>query len=185
MTAFQTIKARLCAGILSAGMVWLGSAVTASAQTPPPPAAPQLVFAFEETVALGDGIPVGPTPFGVRNIVPITGGTFSGPGNGAGIKGTIIPGGWDWQLGLPNGCAAIKADYMLKTDDGVVINVINTGKLCGPREGEVAVPNYTTPVFEAPLGKYEWLGRTSFIGTLEGATFDGKPAVRIRFYRVQ
>ncbi|EGF89973.1 hypothetical protein ABI_44000 [Asticcacaulis biprosthecium C19] len=72
---------------------------------------------------------------------------------------------------------------MLKTDDGVVINVINQGVACRPSDGASTVPIFTSPVFEAPLGKYQWLGQGSFIGTLEPADSAAGPAVRIRFYR--
>ena len=145
---------------------------------PAPSPAPTLEFAFEEIVTLGKGIPVGDTPLGKRNIVPITGGTFEGPG----IKGTIIPGGWDWQLTRSDGCTQIKADYMIKTDDGVVINVVNSGALCPPKDGK-PTPARTSPVFEAPLGKYDWLNRSAFIGTLELAPPSAGPAVKIRFYK--
>lgn len=147
------------------------------AQTPAQPA-PALEFAFEEIVTLGAAVPVGETSLGRRNMIPITGGTFEGPG----IRGTIIPGGWDWQLTRADGCTEIKADYMLKTDDGVVINVINVGALCPPRDGQ-ATPVRTQPRFEAPAGKYDWLNRSAFIGTLELATESSVPAVRIRFYK--
>ena len=40
------------------------------------------------------------------------------------------------------------------------------------------------PAFEPPLGKYEWLGRTAFVGTLEAAPESKVPAVKIRFYRI-
>src|SRR5665213_1861955 len=86
---------------------------------------PQLELVFEETVTVGGSVPVGTTPFGQRSIVPITGGTVSGPN----IKGTVMPGGWDWQLST-GGCNHLKADYMLKTDDGVIINVLNQATLC-------------------------------------------------------
>jgi len=160
---------------LAALSLFESAATDAQVQTPSPPA---LQFAFEETVTLGAAIPVGNTPLGKRNIVPITGGTFEGPG----IKGTIVPGGWDWQLTRADGCTQIKADYMLKTDDGVVINVVNAGALCPPKDGK-ASPVRTEAVFEAPLGKYEWLGQTAFVGTLELATDAPGPAVRIRFYK--
>ncbi len=141
---------------------------------------PRLEFAFEEIVTLGQALAPGKTPYGSRNMIPITGGTFEGPG----IKGTIVPGGWDWQLVRADGCVDIKADYMLKTDDGVIINVINTGVLCMPRSGETPSPARTHPRFEAPEGKYAWLGRTAFIGTLEGARGpNGEAAVKIRFYK--
>lgn len=140
---------------------------------------PTLEFAFEETVLLGADVPAGPTPLGSRNIVPITGGTFEGPG----LKGTITAGGWDWQLRRADGCLQIKADYMLRTDDGVVINVVNTGVSCRARNP--AAVTRTQPVFEAPLGKYEWLGQTSFVGTLDPVSLPGgQRAVRIRFFRV-
>lgn len=143
-------------------------------------ASPDLEFAFEEIVTLGPGISVGETPRGNRNIVPITGGTFEGPG----IRGTIMPGGWDWQLIRSDGCIEIEADYMLKTDDGVVINVINEGVICPPKDGSAA-PVRTQPRFEAPLGKYEWLNGAAFIGTLEMAPDMKEPAVLIRFYRAK
>lgn len=140
---------------------------------------PTLEFAFEETVLLGADVPAGQTPLGSRNIVPITGGTFEGPG----LKGTITAGGWDWQLRRADGCLQIKADYMLRTDDGVVINVVNTGVSCRARNP--AAVTRTQPVFEAPLGKYEWLGQTSFVGTLDPVSLPGgQRAVRIRFFRV-
>lgn len=138
----------------------------------------RLEFAFEEIVTLAPDIRVGPTSLGGRNIIPITGGRFEGPG----IKGTIIPGGWDWQLIRQDGCLQIEADYMLKTDDGVVINVINKGVACRGADGK-PVPLRTQPVFEAPLGKYEWLGKSAFVGTLEPVQEAGAPAVRIRFYK--
>lgn len=146
----------------------------AQEQSPPP----RLEFAFEEIVTLGQAVPLGETPLGRRNIIPITGGTFEGPG----IKGTIIPGGWDWQLTRADGCTEIEADYMIRTDDDVVINVINVGVLCPPREGQPS-PVRTQPRFEAPVGKYDWLNRSAFIGTLEMAEEAAGPAVKIRFYK--
>ena len=154
-------------------------------QSQPPPAwaqdgapAPRLEFAFEEIVTLGETIPVGETPLGKRNIIPITGGTFKGPG----IEGTIIAGGWDWQLTRGDGCTEVEADYMIRTDDGVVINVVNLGVLCPPTDGQPS-PVRTQPRFEAPIGKYDWLNRSAFIGTLQIATDVEGPAVKIRFYR--
>jgi hypothetical protein len=72
----------------------------ACAADPAATAAPGLSFAFEELVTLAPDVKVGATGLGKRNIVPITGGTFSGPG----ISGTIIPGGWDWQVAPMAAC---------------------------------------------------------------------------------
>ena len=139
--------------------------------------APKLEFVFEEFVSLGSSVHPGNTPFGERNIVPITGGTFSGPK----IRGKILPGGWDWQLTTKNGCVSIQANYMIQTDDRAVINVDNRGALCSPSEKHSR--NLTSPRFEAPLGAYDWLNSGAYVGTLEGTQIDGKPAVHIRFYK--
>ena len=161
--------------LFGAGLLALS--VPAVAQEAPPP---RLEFAFEELVLLGPAVAPGQTAYGNRTIIPITGGTFAGPG----IRGTIIPGGWDWQLARSDGCIDVHADYMLETDDGVVINVVNDGALCMPQPGEPPQPVRTSPRFEAPLGKYEWLGQTAFVGTLERAEGpNGEPAVKIRFYK--
>jgi len=141
---------------------------------------PSLEFAFQETVSLGKAVEVGKTARGERRIIPLTGGHFEGPE----IKGEILPGGWDWQLTRADGCTDVKADYFLKTDDGVVINVVNTGEICPGAKGAPA-PVRTHPVFEPPLGKYEWLGRQTFVGTLGMAPASAGPAVLIRFYRVK
>lgn len=143
------------------------------------PAPPGLTFAFEEVVTLSAATLVGPTALGTRNIIPITGGTFSGPG----LKGTIVPGGWDWQLRRPDGCTQIEASYMLRTDDGVTINIVNKGLSCAGADGK-RIPVRTYAVFEPPRGKYEWLGKSVFVGKLESSTQDGQPAVRIRLYKV-
>jgi hypothetical protein len=146
---------------------------------------PELEFAFEATVTLGQSFAPGDTGRGGRLVIPITGGTFEGPGIGDGIKGRVIPGGWDWQLRRSDGCTEIEADYFLETEDGAIINVFNKGVLCPPGEGRPPAPVRTQPAFEPPLGKYEWLGQAAFIGTLEMAPPEAGPAVRLRFYRAR
>jgi hypothetical protein len=157
------------------GTVALAIAVPATAQD-----APTLEFVFEEIVQLGEVTRPGETTRGERIIIPITGGTFEGPD----IKGVVVPGGWDWQLRRADGCTDVKADYFLQTDDDVVINVVNTGVICTGENG-APLPVRTHPMFEAPRGKYEWLSKNAFVGTLELAPPENGPAVRIRFYRLR
>ena len=152
----------------------LGSAQAVAQDTP------TLEFVFEETVTLGEAFRPGATARGGRLVLPLTGGTFEGPN----IRGSIVPGGWDYQLRRPDGCTEVEADYFLRTDDGVIINVVNTGVIC-MGEGGAMMPVRTHPVFEAPRGKYEWLSKAAFVGTLEPAPPEAGPAVRIRFYRVR
>lgn len=142
------------------------------------PAAPTLEFLFEEVVTLSPRVEAGRTPMGERGFIPITGGTFEGPG----IRGKVMPGGWDWQLKTDGGCFLIEADYMIQTDDGVIINVDNRGRFCERSDG-VRERGMTTPRFEAPLGKYDWLNAGAYVGTLESAGSKPGEAVRIRFYK--
>lgn len=164
--------------VAAAGLGLLAAFASAPGAAQDAPEPPRLEFAFEEIVTLGEAIAVGETPLGRRTIIPITGGTFSGPG----LEGTIIAGGWDWQLTRSDGCTEVEADYMIRTNDGVVINVINVGALCPPEPGRTG-PAKTQPRFEAPKGKYDWLNRAAFIGTLELAPNSDVPAVRIRIYK--
>ena len=102
-----------------------------------------------------------------------------------------MPGGADWQMIRPDGVAAIEARYILKTDDDLLIPVVNRGLRHGPEDvmrrlaaGENVDPDTyyfrTAPVFEAPAGRYEWLNRSIFIGS--GARYP--ESVHIRIYRV-
>ena len=127
-----------------------------------------LVAELAPTVVLGHG------PRGERRMVPILSGSFEG----SRLRGTVLPGGVDWQIIRPDGVAEIEAHYSLETNDGAVIRVINKGYRHGPpdvmrrlAEGET-VPSSeyyfrAAPVFEAPLGRYEWLSRSLFISTGE------------------
>jgi hypothetical protein len=139
---------------------------------------PSLAFVFEEYVTLGPGIHPGETPFGDRNIVPITGGVFVGPK----IRGKVMPGGWDWQLVTKTRCHSLDANYMIQADDGTIINVINKGMLCSTPGDKTQL--FTTPTFEAPLGPHAWLNGGAYVGTVELAKLHGEPAVHIRFYKV-
>ena len=148
------------------------------APAPGLPPSPQLRFVYEEQVALTAAIPFGETPMGRRSMVPIVGGTFSGPG----LQGKVLPGGWDWQLLNGGGCFSLHADYMIQTSDGVLIHVLNAGMIC-PHASGLRDTMLTTPVFEAPKGKYDWLNGGAYVGTVDGMTLNGKPAVRIRFFK--
>lgn len=162
---------------LALAMTLGGNGVAQAADKPVPPD-PSLEFVFEEEVALLPGVIVGATPYGGRSIAPIAGGTFKGPA----ISGTVLPGGWDWQLLRADGCLDLKADYFIKTDDGVTINVVNTAVACRTPDGKPG-PVRTHAVFEAPNGKYDWMNRQTFVGSLVPGD-EKVQSVRIRFYRV-
>lgn len=173
-------RLRLLARIAAVLYCALTPAMVIHAQAPArtEPAAPRLQFVFEEQVTLAADVPVGETPIGKRNIVPITGGTFAGPS----LHGKVMPGGWDWQLVNASGCVNLHADYMIQTDDGAIIHVVNQGMIC-PNSAGTKDALLTSPAFEAPKGKYDWLNGGVYVGTVEGMKIDRKPAVRIRFFK--
>ena len=165
---------RIILGLAALAMPGMALGATVQGQTP------TVEFVFSELVTLGKGMSPGATAYGRRNIVPITGGTFEGPN----IRGEVMPGGWDWQLQRADGCSDVKADYMLRTDDGVIINILNQGALCAPAPGKPLTAR-TIVRLEAPIGRYDWLSKHAFVGTLELAQApDGGPAVRIGIWMV-
>ncbi|MBR6369637.1 MAG: DUF3237 family protein, partial [Bacteroidaceae bacterium] len=86
------------------------------------PKAPELEYVVRLNVSLGQAFSVGDTGKGTRTVIPITGGTFEGPG----IKGEVLPGGADYQMQV-DGRTEIEAIYCIRTDDGVSIHVRNCG----------------------------------------------------------
>ena len=103
-------------------------ALQVNAQTDQVPAGPELEFALQLKVTLGQAFSIENTQHGRRTVIPITGGTFEGPG----IKGTIVNGGADYQLANAQGRTELEAIYCIKTDDGVYIHVRNRLFLCSP-----------------------------------------------------
>jgi hypothetical protein len=145
-------------------------------------------FVFEARVKVDKPLVIGDSSHGLRRIIPITGGTVTGPA----LSGRVIPGGADWQFVRPDGVLDISAKYTLETSDGVFILVDNRGIRHAPpavlermSKGEmVPASEYyfrTSAQFEAPLGsKYEWMNRAVFVGVGERLP----DAAVIRFYRV-
>ena len=125
--------------------------------------APQLEFALQLKVNIGEAYGIENTQHGRRTIVPITGGTFEGPR----LKGTILNGGADYQL---NGekRTELEAIYCIRTDDGVNIHVRNKGIIYDGKDADGRPTFYfrAAPQFEAPAdSKYGWLNNALFVCT--------------------
>ena len=90
----------------------------------------ELEFAFELSVEVSAIQVMGDTHRGNRRMIPITGGTFEGPE----IKGNVQAGGYDWQVIRPDGVAELDARYVLVTEDGALITIVNQGLRRGPAE---------------------------------------------------
>jgi len=143
-------------------------------------APPQAEFVFQVRAELAPNVVVGDSSDGFRQAIPITGGVFEGPD----IHGDILAGGADYQLQRPDGVRELQAVYMIRTSDGVLINVVNEGIVVDPEinNGEAYV--MTTPHFRAPVGKYDWLNKAVFLSKIVGGSDDPR-AVHINVYRVK
>lgn len=140
--------------------------------------APTTELALELNVSISPPVVVGDSAHGRRQFIPITGGRFSGAG---GLKGEVMAGGADWQLRRPDGVTEVTAVYSIRTDDGTVIEVDNRGIIVPASENSPAYIR-TTPRFHAPQGPYEWLNKTTFVGTITPSPQGG--AVIIRVFKI-
>jgi hypothetical protein len=153
------------------------------------PAALASEFAFLLKVAVGAPVVVGDSSRGLRRMVPITGGTLTGPR----LRGRVLAGGADWQFVRPDGVLQLQAQYLLESADGVAIMVNNHGLRHASdavmrrlTRGETVPPRRyyfrTVADFEAPTdSRYAWLNRSIFVGVAERAP----TTVTVRMYRIK
>jgi hypothetical protein len=124
---------------------------------------------------------------GTRRIIPIVGGTASGPR----INGRILNVGADWQTVQAGGVAQLDARYAIETDDGAVIEVVSQGIRHASPEvaarivaGEAVPPSeyYMRTAIRLDSGHpdYAWVARSIYVadGGKVGNT------VRLAVYRV-
>jgi hypothetical protein len=90
---------------------------------------------------------------GRRGFTSLTGGTIAGPK----LTGKVVPGGGDFPVLRPDGVAEFDARYMIEADDGTLIYLRNRGI---QRESYLR----SSPVFDTPVGRHDWLTRTVFVG---------------------
>ena len=134
--------------------------------------APDLEHVCDLTVELGPVREMGTGRAGRRRIIPITGGSVSGPT----LSGKILDLGADWQTVFHDDCAELDTRYAFETDDGALIEIINYGFRHGPAEvidrlarGEDCDPGSyymrTHARLETGDPRYAWVNRTLFVGT--------------------
>jgi hypothetical protein len=163
---------------VAAGGIGAAQAETKS-NAPPQVEFPQLEFVYEATVGIAPLEDVGDVPSGHQRLIPITGGSFEGPN----LRGKVVPGAADWNLVRNDGVTVVSASYFLRTDDGVYIKILNQGvnSALPPSAPPPSRPRFTIPSFEAPKGRYDWLNKSVFVGTLA----PGAPgSVRIRVFKL-
>jgi hypothetical protein len=145
---------------------------------------PELLELCVMAVDVGPMRDLGPTPQGRRRIVPILGGRVVG----LRLQADIVPGGADWQHERSDGVLELTARYSMLTKDGVEIAITNRGLRRAPQpimerlsRGEAVDPALvyfrTVPVFEAPVGRYDWLNKCIFLAT--AARLPGKVEITV------
>jgi hypothetical protein len=172
--------------ILSVAL-WVVAAQANVAAQAPAPEPPKLEFAFEARFQVATPEDIGVVAGGRRRLIPITGGSFSGPG----LSGKLLPGGADHQLLQADGFTQLEARYALVTTEGEKIYVVNRGVRYGAPEvlarlnaGERVDPSLiyfrTVASFETAAPRLQPMTRALFVGV--GERFPTE--VVIRFFRV-
>ena len=100
-----------------------------AASTPPDPAPPPLLLLTRVVCEVAAAVSLGgPAPHGERRFVPI----LSGQARGPELSGELLPGGVDWQVLRADGVTEISAHYVIRTDDGALVEVQSDGLRHGP-----------------------------------------------------
>jgi hypothetical protein len=134
--------------------------------------APRLTRVYRLEAALGEPLDLGDVSQGRRRIVPLTGGTFTGPD----LNGKLLPGASaDWQIVLPDGTALGDIRYTLQTDGGALLYVQSRGVRHGSAEvlgrlargDDVDASEYvfrTSTQIETASRDLDWLNKGVFVG---------------------
>ena len=129
------------------------------------PVPEQGVLVFEANMKLDQIYDMGTTPYGHREVFIVKEGTVAGEK----IKGSVMPGGLDFQLSFSNGSMEIEEIFVLRTNDGEVIIVRNGGPFSS-----------LAPTFEVRVGStYDWLNKGVYLSSSPGM---GAGGVRLTFY---
>ena len=157
---------------------WMRTTVTAVGPHPNDPEAatsrllpdPHLTLVYRLDATLGQPVELGATTQGRKRIVPLTGGSFSGPE----VNGTLLPGASaDWQTVLPDGTALGDIRYTLQTDRGALLYVQSSAIRHGSpdvlarlaRGDDVNADEYTfraSTRIETALPDLDWLNKGVF-----------------------
>ncbi len=132
---------------------------------------PRLIQVYRLEATVDAPLDLGDIGQGRRHIVPLTGGTFTGPE----INGQLLPGASaDWQVVLPDGTALGDSRYTLPPDSGALLYVQSRGIRHGSpevlarlRRGEhVDASEYTfrtSTQIETAATELDWINKGIFI----------------------
>ncbi|KAK3313166.1 hypothetical protein B0H66DRAFT_538240 [Apodospora peruviana] len=142
---------------LSAALAVSASNCVRAAEPTPPP----LSFLYSVKLLMPPTVELGSVPYGSRGIIPINGGTFSGPK----LNGTVGI-GLDWGLTDNKGTFSPDAVYVLNTHDNATIMVTEKGHA-----------PHVQILFETGSSKYAWLN--NIVAYASGAPFEGGVALDV------
>ncbi|MGO1884125.1 MAG: DUF3237 domain-containing protein [Citricoccus sp.] len=136
------------------------------------PAPPQLEFLATVAVEVAAPVEVGRTHRGQRRIIPIAGGTVTGPE----LNGAVLAGGADFQLIESATSSDLDARYVIETDGGERLYVMNAAYRTGSAEDIAALARgervpaeriyfRCAPRFEVAGERWAWLESTVVIGS--------------------
>jgi hypothetical protein len=121
----------------------------------PPPTSGELVF--RATLQIGMSRDAGTTQYGRRRVVDVKGGTITGTR----LAGTVLTGGFDFELTLSNGAVELEQIDILRASDGTLI-LMRTCGVAPPGSSEIRI----VPDFEVATSKsIAWLNTGKFVGT--------------------
>jgi hypothetical protein len=130
------------------------------------PGKPDLRLAVVIRADIGPAVEFTTTEGNRRAMFPILGGVALG----LGWEATILPGGGDFALGLPDGSYAIEARYMLQMSDGTPVMVHNAGRMMARPDG--SFEGRTRATLEVPAGPHSALGAVVWFGTARAEAGD-------------
>ncbi len=151
------------------------------------PAPPALVPMTQVVCQVGALVSLGQAKHGERRFVPLGGGTVCGPE----LNGTLVEGGVDWQVNRADGALDIAAHYVIRANDGALIEVQSDGLRHGPPEvmarlgrGEAVARDeyYFRTIVRFTTGAPQWLHLNKVLALAVGQR--EADCVKLDFYRI-
>lgn len=148
---------------------------------------PVLEFAFEIRATIGPFEHIGRSADEELTFTPVTGGSVAGPL----LSGEVVAGGGDWAVERSGTCQ-LEARYLIRADDGAVIDILNRGYYRATKEvmdrveaGEnVPEGEYyfrCSPTFQTDAPAHRWLAENQFVGLARDE--DGQVCMRMYVLR--
>ena len=146
---------------------------------------PVLEYVFEIRARIDPEHHIGRGPEEKLSFTPVSGGSVAGPR----LSGEVLSGGGDWAVER-FGTAQLDARYLIRTDDGSVIDIRNRGYFRASAdvlarmdagedvpEDEPGLYFRTAPVFQTDAPQHRWLAENQFVGLARDE--DGHVCVRV------